>query len=80
MKWRANSISWIGLPSQASERSHGDVTTMSELLTREEYLIYGDASYLGAKKREVATLKNKQIAALHVRFTLTDLQRAIFMY
>lgn len=37
-----------------------DVSTMPELLTGEEEVVYGDSGYLGAQKREGAILKNKQ--------------------
>jgi IS5 family transposase len=37
-----------------------DVTTMPDLLTGEEEVVYGDSGYLGAEKREGAMLKNKQ--------------------
>jgi len=37
-----------------------DVSTMQELLTGEEEVVYGDSGYLGAQKREDAILKNKQ--------------------
>lgn len=37
-----------------------DVSTMPELLTGEEEVVYGDSGYLGAEKREEAILKNKQ--------------------
>ena len=36
-----------------------DVTMMSELLTGEEEIVYGDSGYLGAEKREEAILKNR---------------------
>lgn len=36
-----------------------DVSTMQELLTGEEGVVYGDSGYLGAQKREDAILKNK---------------------
>ena len=36
-----------------------DVTMMSELLTGEEEVVYGDSGYLGAVKREEAIVKNR---------------------
>ena len=36
-----------------------DVTMMSELLTGEEEVVYGDSGYLGAEKREEAIVKNR---------------------
>ena len=36
-----------------------DVTMMSELLTGEEEIVYGDSGYLGAEKREEAIVKNR---------------------
>lgn len=37
-----------------------DVTMMPELLTGEETVVYGDSGYLGAEKREDATVHNNQ--------------------
>ena len=37
-----------------------DVTMVPELLTGEETVVYGDSGYLGAEKREDATVRNNQ--------------------
>lgn len=37
-----------------------DVTMVTELLTGEETVVYGDSGYLGAEKREHAIVRNHQ--------------------
>lgn len=44
---------------KATSANVHDVTMMSELLTGEEEIVYGDSGYLGAEKREEAIVKNR---------------------
>ncbi|MBP0984850.1 MAG: transposase, partial [Oscillospiraceae bacterium] len=45
--------------SNAHQTRNGNATMMSELLTEEEEVVYGDSGYLGAEKREEAIVKNR---------------------
>lgn len=44
-----------------------DVTMTSELLTKEENVVYGDSGYLGAAKREDAIIKNQAGKRIHYK-------------
>ena len=45
---------------QGTSANVHDVTMVPKLLTGEEEMVYGDSGYLGAEKREGATVRNKQ--------------------
>ena len=47
-----------------------DVTMMSELLTGEEEIVYGESGYLGAEKREEAIVKNRSGKLIKYRFCI----------
>ena len=44
-----------------------DVTMVTQLMTGEETVVYGDSGYLGAEKREDAVTQNKQGKRIHYK-------------